>query len=265
MADQTPMLVFASRPNGEVYYWNRYWLEYSGLTLDQALERGWSEIVHPDDLQKFITEYFDAVKARQSHSAELRMKKSDGKYCYFLLTSGPRLFPDGDFTGYVTTGIDVDENKQTQLALQESRDQLAFAIEAARLATWDYNPLTDKFSSNDRLKNWFGLPDDERIELHHAIDAIAEKDRQRVTEAIQKSLDFASGGDFDIGYTIVHPVTKKETNVRAKGRAWFNEAKMAYRFNGTLVDVTVQVIAARKITESEQRFQAAVQAVKGIL
>jgi PAS domain S-box-containing protein len=149
--------------------------------------------------------------------------------------------------------------------LQNSKEELEFAIEAAQLGTFDYSPLTGTFSCNQRLKEWFGLPGHEQVELNDAVNAIAEYDRKRVAQAIQRTTEFDSGGIYDIEYTIVHPLTKKETIVRAKGRASFNEDRIAYRFNGTLEDVTLQANAAKKIRDSEQRFQAAVQAVKGII
>ncbi|MDP9042509.1 MAG: PAS domain-containing protein [Bacteroidota bacterium] len=163
------------------------------------------------------------------------------------------------------SNTDITDQKATGNALQESKNELEFAIEAAQLGTFDYNPLSGKFSANERLKEWFGLSHKGQIDLHHAINAIAEYDRQRVAEAIQRSTDFSSGGVYDIEYTIVHPVSKKETIVHAKGRAWFNKEKIAYRLNGTLEDVTEQAIAEKKLKESEQRFQAAVMAMKGVL
>ena len=53
--------------------------------------------------------------------------------------------------------------------------------------------------------------------------------------------------------------------MHAKGRSWFNDDKEPYRFNGTLEDVTAQTISSKKVKESEQRFQAAVKAVQGVL
>ena len=95
---------------------------------------------------------------------------------------------------------------------------------------------------------------DDHIELTDAVNVMLNSDRQRVTDAIQKALDFSSGGNYDIEYTIVHPVSKKETVVHAKGRAWFNDEKVAYRFNGTLEDVTIQVVPnARKANRVQAR------------
>ena len=142
-------------------------------------------------------------------------------------------------------------NEQLQLAqdnylrlyneLSDSQDELLFAISAASLGTWDYNPQTNKFKGNDLLKSWFGLDPFEEIDLSNATNAIIENDRQKVIAAITHALDFNSNGNYDIIYTIVNPKTSTPKIVRAQGRAVFNEQKQATRFSGTLQDITEQV------------------------
>jgi PAS domain S-box-containing protein len=171
--------------------------------------------------------------------------------CYFDFSYSPIRMENGEIGGLLVTVIENSSKKIAETELKESKDQLQFAIEAAQLGTWEFNPLTNKFTANERLKEWFGLPPQHEIELHHAIDVMAEEDRNRVSASIQKSLDFNSGGIYQEQYSIIHPVTKKETIVRAKGRAWFNDEKVAYRLNGTLEDVTEEVLAQQKSKESE--------------
>ena len=184
---------------------------------------------------------------------------------YWTFSYSPVNDESGKPAGVFVTCSETTDKVVTRRKLKDSKDQLEFAIDAARLGTWDYNPLTDRFSANERLKEWFGLGADEHIELSHVVNIILETDRTRVKKAIQKALDFSSGGKYDVVYTIVHPITGKETIVRAKGRSWFNDDKEPYRFNGTLEDVTAQTISSKKVKESEQRFQAAVKAVQGVL
>ena len=69
------------------------------------------------------------------------------------------------------------------------------------------------------------------------------------------ALEYESGGFYDIEYSIINPITKQERTVRVKGKAWFGEDKKAYRFNGTVQDITQQANAIKKIEESEQRFR----------
>ncbi len=167
--------------------------------------------------------------------------------------------------GVLLVYTDTTDKIRTLEELKAKKEELEFAIEANQLGTFEYNPLTDKLSSNERLKEWFGLPGNSQIELFHAMNAIADHDRERVSAAINRVIEFSSGGIYDIEYNIVHPLSKKETMVHAKGRVWFNEERVAYSFNGTLEDISVRSKAVKEIKESEQRFQAAVQAVKGIV
>lgn len=171
---------------------------------------------------------------------------------YWTFSYSPVNDESGKPAGVFVTCNETTDKVNNRNKLEESIGQLEFAIEAARLGTWDYSPATGKFTANNRLKDWFGLAHDSEIDLEHATNVIAEKDRDRVVNAIQKALDHSSGGSYDVEYSIIHPHTGKETIVQAKGRAWFNDEKAAYRFNGTLEDVSEQVIARRKLEESEK-------------
>ena len=185
--------------------------------------------------------------------------------CYFDFSYSPIRKENGEVGGVLVTVIETTDKKKAENNLKESKNQLQFAIESTELATWDYNPLTNKFSGNTRLKKWFGLPEDEEVQLALAIDAMRPDHRERVTSAIAQALDFSSGGNYDIEYPIINAKTGEERIVRAKGKAWFDENKIAYRFNGTLQDVTEQFIALKKMAESEQRFQAAIRAISGVV
>lgn len=148
--------------------------------------------------------------------------------------------------------------------LKESEDLLSFAIESAELATWDLNPITNKFTGNDRLKEWFGLPKEAEIDLPDAVNTIAEKDREAVAEAISKALQYP-GEKYEIEYTIVNFRTKTERTVVAKGKAWFNEDKIAYRFNGTLQDITDKLEIRKAEVEKENYFRRLTDAVPAII
>jgi PAS domain S-box-containing protein len=184
---------------------------------------------------------------------------------YWTFSYSPVQNDDCFIAGVLVTCFETTQSVLTYKSLQQSETQLQFTIEAAELGTWDYNPVTNKFSANKRLKEWFGLNSEKGIDLTDAINVIVDKDRQYVTDAIKNALDYDSGGNYDVEYTIINPVTKKEIILQAKGKVWFNEQRIAYLFNGTLNDVTTEVQAREAKEESEKRFQAAVSAVQGVL
>lgn len=171
--------------------------------------------------------------------------------CYFDFSYSPIRMENGEVGGLLITVSETTNKKKAETELLDSKDKLKFAIDSAQLGTWEFDPLSGKFTANDRLKEWFGLPPQNEIELHHAVNVIAEEDRDRVEASILRSLDFQSGGIFNEHYRIIHPQSKKETTVRVKGRAWFDENKVAYRLNGIMEDVTSEVLAQGKIKENE--------------
>ncbi|MEO8413281.1 MAG: PAS domain S-box protein [Ginsengibacter sp.] len=179
--------------------------------------------------------------------------------CYFDFSYSPIRKEDGEAGGVLVTVIETTNKKLAEAELKESRQQLQFAIEAAELATWDYDPLTNKFTSNDRLKEWFGLKRERETDLQEAINSIAEKDQELVSREIKKSLQYTAGGKYDIEFTIVHPITFGERIVRARGKAWFGEDNIGYRLNGTIQDVTEQVIARKNLEKSEEQLRIALE------
>jgi PAS domain S-box-containing protein len=174
---------------------------------------------------------------------------------YWTFSYSPVNDESGKPAGVFVTCNETTDKILTLQNLEDSKSQLEFAIDAARLGTWDYNPVTKKFTANKRLKEWFGLAPDTVIDLQYAIDAIIDKDKSRVVSAIENALDYTSGGSYDVEYSIIQPHTGQEIIVQAKGRAWFNEDKVAYRFNGTLYEVTEQVKARRQAEENEKEFR----------
>jgi len=149
---------------------------------------------------------------------------------------------------------DVTLRKQAIEGVAESRDQLYFAIEAAHLGTFDYNPVANKFTGNDRLKEWFGLQPEDDIALGSAIEAIAVRDQPRVSQAIQEAVQFSSGGYYDIIYNLEGRDDREEKIVRAQAQAYFDENKTAYRLTGIVEDITERKQAEEKLLESVNRY-----------
>ncbi|MCP9750552.1 PAS domain-containing protein [Ferruginibacter sp. HRS2-29] len=151
--------------------------------------------------------------------------------------------------------------------LRISQDELQLAIEAAGLATFDFNPTTGRFTGNELLKSWFGLKPEEEIELDKATDVILPSDRERVIKAINHAITFESDGNYDTSYTISpNQLNAEPRMVRAKGKALFNENKEPTRLSGVLQDVTEQMTSQAKmrtlianLASSEKRFRSLVK------
>lgn len=190
----------------------------------------------------------------------------DGKLsnAYWTFSYSPVKDEAGKIVGVMVICTENTKKVHDYEKLKESEDLLSFAIEAAELATFDLNPITNRFTGNGRLKDWFGLSMEGEIDLSKAFLAIAENDRQATAEAIEKAIQYP-GEKYETEYKIVNLLTKRERFIVAKGKAWFNEDKVAYRFNGTLQDITEKVEIRKAEFEKENYFRKLTDAVPSII
>ena len=252
LADHIPNLAWMTTKDGAVYWYNKKWYEYTGTTPDKVMGWDWQQVIHPDHLSIVLKEWKAALASGISFELIYPLLGANGQYKSFLSRALPVKNEEGEIMGWFGTNTDMTLQKETEEALSESKIELEFAIEAAQLGTFDYNPLTDKFTANHRLKKWFGLSENDEIDLSKALDLIVARDQLKVTHAIQAALEFESGGRYDIEYSIINPHSNEEICLHAKGKAWFTNDKVAYRFNGTLEDVTAQTNARRLTALNEE-------------
>ncbi|GAB4093519.1 sensor histidine kinase [Flaviaesturariibacter terrae] len=117
LADQVPVIVFMTAPNNATY-WNKYWLEFTGLSVLDSHDKGWRVAAHPEDVEEAISAYNSAVARRTPATHELRLRRHDGVYRWFQFTVAPRYASDGSFSGYSGIGIDVTERRETATLLE---------------------------------------------------------------------------------------------------------------------------------------------------
>ncbi|RZM08650.1 MAG: PAS domain S-box protein, partial [Pedobacter sp.] len=166
---------------------------------------------------------------------------------------------DGNPYGVLVTCVETTEKVANQRKLEESVNLLQFATDAAELGTWEYNPITGKFVSNPKLKEWFGLEPEEETDLQTAILSIAEHDKKRVMASIEASLDFTLQAPYEIEYSIINAKTGETIVVLTKGKAFFDHAGVCYRFSGTMEDITTRNQIRVALAESERNLRNLVE------
>jgi len=131
-ADCSPMLIWMSGTNGLCTYFNKGWLEFTGVALEKQIDDGWIRLVHPEDIDGCVTTYSAAFAARRRFDMEYRIRRHDGSFRWLLDVGTPRFDGEGTFLGFIGSAVDITERKSAEQALTGLSRKLIKAQEEER-------------------------------------------------------------------------------------------------------------------------------------
>jgi len=119
MLASLPAMVWRTNSEGKHDYFNKAWLEFTGLSLDEALSGRCQRVLHPADLQTFLETFEPALATQVSFQLETRILRFDGEYRSFFTTGRPFYAADGSFAGYIGNCVDITERKINEEQLRQ--------------------------------------------------------------------------------------------------------------------------------------------------
>ncbi len=130
LIEAIPQLVWTTTPEGRGDYFNRRWIEYTGLSGEPGDRSGFSRVVHPDDLGVCIETWFKAVSAGTSYDFEYRIRRaSDGAYRWHLGRALPVHDDQGRIVKWFGTCTDIDDQRRAKEALVEAQRLLDLQVQ----------------------------------------------------------------------------------------------------------------------------------------
>ncbi len=125
LADAMPQIVWTSRPDGWLDYYNQRWFDYTGMNLEQTQGWGWGPVLHPDDLQHCIDVWSESVRTGDPYEIKYRFKRAaDGEYRWHLGRASAIRDEQGQLVKWFGTGTDIDDQQRAEDALALSRNEL---------------------------------------------------------------------------------------------------------------------------------------------
>ncbi len=156
MIDHLPILAWACRPDGTTAFLNQRWLDYTGLSMAQALDWGWQGAIHPDDLGTLMDTWGRLLASGEPGEEAARLRRCDGAYRWFLFRAVPVRDAQGKVVRWYGTNTDIEDLKRAESLLAAEKRTLEMIAGGASLpaifdtlcTTVDAPPLTRRFRTS---------------------------------------------------------------------------------------------------------------------
>jgi PAS domain S-box-containing protein len=245
MANLTPAMIWTAAPDGEVSWSNDRWFEYTGIPRDTPHQ--WLQIVHPDDVATYVAAWTNSVETGAEFDVEVRMRRGDGEYRWFVARATPIRDPSGRIVEWYGSASDIHDRRQAD----QDRAFLASIVESTNDAVVSKTLDGVIRSWNAGAERLFGYSAEEVVgrsitliippellsEEYSILDRLRRGERIEHFETVRVAKD---GRRLDISLTI--------SPIRDGTGRIIGASKVAR-------DVSLRKRAERQIRQSEQRFR----------
>ena len=236
-AQAMPNQVWSATPDGQLEWFNHQVFAYSGLGYDDLAGDKWAVMVHSDDIDAAAKAWAASLSSGTPYEAKFRLRREDGAFRWHLVRALPISEEAGRISRWIGTNTDIEDHKMTEAALVESQQRVRFALNAADIGTWDFDPRSDTLTWDDRCYELFGLTVGKPISFDVFLAGVHPEDRQRTEKACLDAMRPDGPQTYDIEYRTIGFEDGIERWVSAKGRAWSQNGETT-RFIGTIRDIS---------------------------
>ena len=193
--DTIPATVWSALPDGSNTYINKRFLEYSGLSAEQTAGSGWQGAIHPDDLERQVGKWMEAVASGKPLENEVRFRRSDGQYRWHLDRGVPLRDEAGNIVKWYGVVTDIEDRKRAEEALRSSEQRFRLIVDSIPGLVCTMSATGEVQLLNRQVREYFGKSPEE-LKRWATSDAVHPDDLPRVTSAWARSIE--TGHPYDI-------------------------------------------------------------------
>jgi PAS domain S-box-containing protein len=238
LIETIPGLVWSALPDGSRDFHSRRWLEFTGLSAEDAAGDGWTAVLHPADRAAVVDKWRSTVATGESFDVEARERCASGEYRSMLVRAAPFRDDRGAIVKWYGSSLDIEDRRRAEQALRASERQWREVFEHNPVMYFMVDADGTVLSVNVFGAAQLGYRVSELVE-QSVLNIFFEEDRKFVRRNIAVCLD-------NLGQSNAWEVRK----VRKDGTViWVREnAKAVRHADGRLI----VLVACENITERRQ-------------
>lgn len=117
-ANNIQNLAWMAEPQGQIFWYNQQWFDYTDTTLEEMKGTGWVKVHHPDHVQRIVDFLEVAWQKGEPFELTFPLRSKTGEYRRFLTRVYPVKSDDGTLLSWIGTNTDIEE----EMAFTEKLD-----------------------------------------------------------------------------------------------------------------------------------------------
>jgi PAS domain S-box-containing protein len=207
LVEAIPAYVGTNLPDGSVDFISQSWLDYTGFSREQGVGWGWGSAIHPEDFDPVLANWRAAVAAGAPVEHELRCRRADGTYHWFLYRGLPVRDDGGNIVKWYGTLMNIDALKETESALQMRELELLGIIETIPSMLWSTSPTGEPTHNSQRLLEYVGGSFEDFVNRGW-VSFIHPDDREETAKAFFRAIETGES------YSVINRVRRADGEYR---------------------------------------------------
>jgi PAS domain S-box-containing protein len=240
-----PALAWSASTDGPAEYLNQHYLDYIGLTLEEAMGWGWAAAVHPGDQNRLTNVWQSMLASDQGGECEARLRRYDGEYRWFLFRTNPLRDETGKTIKWYGTNTDINDRKRAEEELRRSESFLVEGQRLSKTGSFFWRVATEEIVWSEQLYRIFELDPGSKMTLELIGSRIHPEDLHILNDMVERA---QSGSDLEYKYRLLLPDNKvRYLHVLAHGT---KNKDGEWECVGAVQDVTERRLSEEALTKA---------------
>jgi PAS domain S-box-containing protein len=138
--DTIPAIVWSASLDGSDDFFNKGWVEYTNLPVEESKGFGWLKAIHPEDAPALLAKWRTAIRTGTPYESVARVRRFDGEYRWFLSRAVPLRDETGKIIKWYGTNIDIEDRKRAEARVGQAETELRLALDTIPALAWSAGP-----------------------------------------------------------------------------------------------------------------------------
>lgn len=144
--DSSPHITCTASVEGKITYANKFFLDYAGLKLEEAIRSGWEGVTHRDQLEKIQNAWTESITTGKAFAREMLLRRHDGVYCWHMVHALPVRNSEGVITSWVCSAGDIHNQKMFSNELERQIRERTKALKESNTELEHSNKNLEQFA-----------------------------------------------------------------------------------------------------------------------